>query len=154
MSPPKYQAIPKDQIKKYELPGAMGTVDVIAGEYKGIKGAASTFTPVCLFNLRLPMEAKAEFEFPSHYNTSLLVIEGAVRVNESEPVPTDHYVVFLNDGETFTVKSEEPSVVLILSGEPINEPVAAHGPFVMNTDEEIRQAYDDFNQGGFGYLED
>ena len=154
MSPPKYKAITKDQITRFDLPGASGTVEIIAGEYKGLQGAATTFTPVSLFTLKLVSAGQADFSFPAGNNTALLVIEGKVVVNDQAVVPADHFGLFLHDGETFTVRAEENSIVLILSGEPINEPIAAHGPFVMNTDTEIRQAFDDFNNGLFGYLED
>jgi hypothetical protein len=83
-----------------------------------------------------------------------LVIEGSIKVNDTENVPTDHFVLFENEGETFTIEATEKSIVLILSGEPINEPIAAHGPFVMNTQAEILQAFNDVNIGKFGFLED
>lgn len=154
MSQPKYQGITKEQIGKFELSENAGTIEVIAGEYKKVKGPASTFTPVHLYNAKLKNGAKTDFTFPSTYNTALLVIEGNVKVNGSEAVPTDHFVLFENDGETFTVEATTDALVLILSGEPINEPIAAHGPFVMNTRAEIVEAMDDFNMGKFGYLEE
>jgi hypothetical protein len=129
-------------------------VEVIAGKYKNVEGAASTFTPLHLDNARLNKGAKAEFSFPAHYNTALLVVEGRIRINDEETVPADHFVLFENKGETFTIEALEDAVVLILSGEPINEPIAAHGPFVMNTKEELREAFHEFNTGKFGVLED
>ena len=75
-------------------------------------------------------------------------------VNGENKVPTDNFVLMANDGEMFTVSADEDSIVLILSGEPIDEPIAAHGPFVMNTRAEIAQAFEDFNHGKFGFLED
>jgi quercetin 2,3-dioxygenase len=84
----------------------------------------------------------------------LLVIEGSVKVNDGEKVPTDHFVLFENQGEHFAIEALENAVVLVLSGEPINEPIAAYGPFVMNTESEIKQAIDDFNKGKFGFLEE
>jgi hypothetical protein len=83
-----------------------------------------------------------------------LVIEGSIVINDTENVPTNHLALMANDGDSFNVKASENSVVLVLSGEPINEPIATHGPFVMNTQEEIAQAFVDFNQGKFGYLAD
>jgi redox-sensitive bicupin YhaK (pirin superfamily) len=153
MSKPKYQGIANADISKHNLPDNGGVVEVIAGEYNGTKGAASTFTPVNLFNAKLNKGTKADFNFPESYNTALLVIEGTVKVNGSD-APTNNLVLFANDGEAFTVEATDDAVVLILSGEPINEPIAAHGPFVMNTKEEILQAFDDVNMGRFGYLED
>lgn len=154
MSSPKYQGITNDQIAKFKLPDNGGTVEVIAGKYQDIDGAADTFSQVNLLNARMNKGAKADFEFPAHYNTALLVVEGEVKVNQAEEVPTDHFVLFENKGEHFVVEASEDAVVLVLSGEPLNEPIAAHGPFVMNTQQEIIQAIDDFNNGKFGRLED
>lgn len=154
MSQPKYQAITNAEMGKAVLENNAGTVDVIAGDYNGIKGKADTFTPIHLMNARLNKGGTAAFSFPGSYNTALLVIEGEIIVNGTETVPTDHLVLFENEGETFTIGSPGGAVVLVMSGEPIPEPIAAHGPFVMNTREEIVQAFDDFNQGKFGYLED
>ena len=154
MSKPKYQGITNDQMGKFLLPDHAGIVEVIAGNYKGVNGPASTFTPVHLYNAKLKKGAHTDFSFPASYNTALLVIEGRIKVNATEEVATDHFVLFENDGETFTIDASEDAVVLVLSGEPINEPIAAHGPFVMNTREQILQAMNDFNMGKFGYLED
>ena len=154
MSAPKYQGITNDQISKYMLPENAGTIEVIAGDYKGTKGAAFTFTPVHLQNAKLNKGGKAAFSFPAHYNTALLVIEGSIKINDSQTVTTDHFVLFENKGEDFTIEALENTVVLVLSGEPIKEPIFAHGPFVMNTREEIIEAFNDVNLGKFGYLED
>ncbi|WP_347069579.1 pirin family protein [Flavobacterium sp. WV_118_3] len=155
MSQPKYQGITNDQIEKYILPDNAGLVEVIAGEYQNVKGAASTFTPVHLQNAKLNKGGKAVFSFPADYNTALLVIQGSIKVNGTEEIPTDHFVLFENQGEDFSIEAlENDTIVLILSGAPINEPIAAHGPFVMNTREEIIQAFEDVNMGRFGYLED
>ena len=153
-SKPKYQAIIHDNVNKYELPDNGGTIEVIAGKYKDIEGSASTFTPVHLQNARLKKGTKADFSFPANYNTALLVIEGNIKVNDNETVEQDHFALFENEGKTFTIEATENSMVLVLSGEPINEPIVAQGPFVMNTREELIQAFDDFNKGKFGYLED
>lgn len=154
MSKPKYQAISNKQINRYSLENKEGEIEVIAGKYKNVKGSATTFTPVHLFNAKLNKDAKADFSFPQTYNTAALIIEGSVIINETEEVPADHFVLFENEGETFSVQSKENSIVLILSGEPINEPIAAHGPFVMTTKAELIQAFDDYNKGKFGYLEE
>jgi len=151
---PKYQAIKNEEINRYELPDNAGLIEVIAGDYKGIKGSADTFTPVNLFNAKLKKGGKAEFQFPAEYNTALLVLEGNIMVNGKEETPTDHLTLMANDGETFEIEATDDALVLVLSGEPINEPIAAQGPFVMNTREELLQAFNDFNIGKFGYLED
>lgn len=154
MSTPKYQAIKNESIPRFQLENNGGEVEVIAGEYNGVKGAASTFTPVHMLNAKLNTGTSASFHFPAHYNTVLLVIEGTITVNNNEKVPTDHLALFENKGEAFSITADEDAVVLVLSGEPIDEPIAAHGPFVMNTREELIEAFNDFNQGKFGYLED
>ena len=153
MSPPKYQAIKNSEMKKVDL-GENGFVELIAGDYKNEKGPASTFSPVNLMNAKLKKGGKADFSFPAHFNTAALVIEGNILVNGEEKVPTDHFVLFENEGENFTIEATEESIILIISGKPLNEPIYPHGPFVMNTREEIIQAIDDFNNGKFGYLED
>lgn len=154
MSVPKYQAIQNKEINKYVLSNEQGIVEVIAGEHKGIKGRAETFSPINILNVKLKSGAETDFYSPKHFNTAILVIEGSVKINGNEEAATDHFVLMANDGETFTVKASEDAVFLILSGEPIHEPIVAHGPFVMNTRQEIVQAFEDFNLGKFGYLED
>lgn len=154
MSAPKYQAIKNPDINRYALENNGGEIEVIAGEYKGVKGVASTFTPMHILNAKMKQGAKADFSIAANYNTALLVLEGSIAVNGKENVSTNHFVLMANDAEDFTIEATDDAVVLILSGEPINEPIAAHGPFVMNTRAELMQAFDDFNNGKFGYLED
>ncbi len=150
MSAPKYQAIKNADLGRYTFDG--GEVEVIAGEYNGAKGAASTFTPIYMLNSKMKKGAKLEFCFPENYNTGLLVIEGSISINGTEKAPTDHFVLMANDGEVFSIEASEDAIVLVLSGEPINEPIAAHGPFVMNTRKELVEAWDDFQAGKFGQL--
>ena len=96
----------------------------------------------------------AEFSFPADYNTAVLVVEGSVKINNNELVPTDYFALFENKGETFTIQAVNKATVLILSGEPIKEPIAAYGPFVMNNVAELKQAYIDLGAGKFGKLDD
>ena len=154
MSSPKYQAITNAQIPKVPIENNGGEVEVIAGNYNNQLGAASTFSPVHMLNAKMNAGAEATFQFPPHFNTGLLVIEGNVLVNGEEEVPLDHFALFTNVGDSFSVKATENSIVLILSGDPLREPIAAHGPFVMNTRSEILQAFEDFEKGKFGELED
>ena len=154
MGVPKYQAIKNENINRFMLDNNAGQIEVIAGNYKGIHGSASTFTPIHMFNAKVNQGGTADFQFPAHYSTVLLVLEGTITINGNEKVPTDHLALMENDGETFEFEALENAVVLVLSGEPINEPIAAHGPFVMNTKEELMQAFNDFNTGKFGHLED
>ena len=153
MSAPKYQSITNKEMAHYMLDHDGGEIEIIAGNYKDQKGPAFTFSPVNLMNAKLNKGGKADFEFPANFNTALLVIEGNVKVN-GEEVLADQFVLFKNEGESFTVEATEKSVVLILSGAPLNEPIAVQGPFVMNTQREIFEAIHDFNLGKFGYLEE
>jgi redox-sensitive bicupin YhaK (pirin superfamily) len=152
MSAPKYQAIENTSIPKVLVDN--GYVEVIAGTFNGLDGIASTFTPIHLFNAHLQAGGKTVFSFPANYNTCLIVVEGEIKVNDSDEwVNQDHFVLFENEGEKFQIEANEKSIVLILSGEPIHEPIAAHGPFVMNTRQEIMQAFHDFEAGKFGVLD-
>ena len=152
MSPPKYQAISNDMIKRYISEDNLTEIEVIAGNHKGVDGIAQTFSAVHLFNSKMKAAAEEMFTFPQDFNTSLLVIDGEIMVNNKSKVVRDHFVLFENDGETFEIKALKESIVLILSGAPIDEPIAAHGPFVMNTRAEIMQAFDDYHAGKFGSL--
>lgn len=154
MSAPKYQVIKSDTINRYELENKAGAIEVIAGEYKETNGTASTFTPIHVFHAKLNKGGKADFKFPANYNTALLVVKGNIVINETEKTPTDYLALMANDGEAFEIEAADDAIVLVLSGEPIDEPIVAHGPFVMNTHKELQEAFDDFNKGKFGYLED
>ena len=153
MSKPKYQALQNDRIEKYILPDNAGITEIIAGEYKGIKGSASTFSNLNVYNVRLNADGEADFSFPADFNTGILIVEGSITVNE-EKATGNQFVYFKNDGEEIFVKASENSIILVLSGEPINEPVAQYGPFLMNNQAEIKLAISDYNEGKFGYLED
>lgn len=154
MSIPRYQAIKNSEMTKVELPDGAGVVEVIAGEYAGTHGSASTFSSVHLYNAKLKQGAKAAFSFPPHYTTAILMIEGSAIVNGTDAVPQDHFALFVNEGEDFTVETSDDAVILVLSGEPLKEPIVSYGPFVMNTSKEIEEAIQDFNLGKFGFLED
>jgi redox-sensitive bicupin YhaK (pirin superfamily) len=154
MTSPKYQGIENSTMSKYQIDNGKGVVEIIAGSYKGLNGSASTFSPVNLFNVKLTAGTAADFSFNETFNTGLLIIQGEIRINDSKTVNEDNFVLFKPDGESIKVEALKESIVLILSGEPINEPVVSHGPFLMNTDAEIQEAFDDYYSGKFGYLED
>jgi redox-sensitive bicupin YhaK (pirin superfamily) len=154
MTPAKYQAIENKDITKYMLDDRESIIELIAGEYDGMKGPAFTFSPVNLFNAKLIQGAKAGFSFNKNYNTGMLVIEGDININDSKTASENQFVLFDHDGKDIVIEAIEKSIILILSGEPIREPIASYGPFVMNTEAEIKQAYEDYNKGKFGYLED
>jgi redox-sensitive bicupin YhaK (pirin superfamily) len=154
MSTPKYQGIKKSELQQFVLPDNAGVIEIIAGTYEDKKGSASTFSPIEMYNARLNNGAKATFNFPANYNTGMVVIEGTIKVNGNEIANTDQFIHFKNEGEEIAIEALADSVILILSGEPINEPITAYGPFLMNTGEEIQQALADYNEGKFGYLEE
>jgi redox-sensitive bicupin YhaK (pirin superfamily) len=154
MTPAKYQAIENKNMGRFLPDDGKSVIELIAGEYNGIKGPAYTFSPVSMFNAKLSRGGKAGFSFDKIYNTGMLVIEGEIKINNSATVSENYFILFGHDGEDITIEALKDSVILILSGEPINEPIASYGPFVMNTEAEIKQAYDDYYNGKFGYLED
>jgi redox-sensitive bicupin YhaK (pirin superfamily) len=154
MTPAKYQAIENKDTTKVQLSDGESSIELIAGEYNGKKGSAFTFSPVNLFNAKLIKGATAKFTFNKNYNTGMLIIEGEVKINNSRTAAENHFILFGHQGEDILVEAAEKSVILVLSGEPIHEPIASYGPFVMNTEGELKQAFADFNSGKFGYLAD
>jgi redox-sensitive bicupin YhaK (pirin superfamily) len=154
MTPPKYQAIENAMMGRVVLKDKKSTVEIISGAYNGTKGPATTFSPINVFNAKLKQGSRAEFSFSNKSNTGMLIIEGEVRVNDSKTAHEDNFILFGHDAEEIALEASKESVILILSGDPINEPIASYGPFVMNTQAEIKQAYEDFHSGKFGYLED
>lgn len=151
MTEPKYQAITASEFAKFDLPDEKGIVDVVAGELNGVKGTATTFSPLHLYVGRLKAGANIELTTPREFNTAILDLEGTLTVNGTE-IPQDNFVLFANDGNVVNVTAETDAMFFFLSGEPLNEPIASYGPFVMNTRGEIQQAMNDFNAGKFGEL--
>lgn len=147
-----YQAITADQMGKVTLADNSGIVNVIAGTFNEQKGPATTFTPVNMFDIRLNNGGKLTTTIPVTHNTVLLVVNGEVTVN-GEKAGQHDFVLFKNEGEEITISAEKGSVVLLLSGEPINEPIAQYGPFVMNTQRELQDAFQEFQSGKFGVLD-
>jgi quercetin 2,3-dioxygenase len=143
---PKYQGIMKEDIPVVNIDGNL--INIIAGELQGVKGAASTFSPVNMFVVDI--QNTLELDFPVDYTTMILVLEGKVEVNNVN-VETSHLLTFENTGELINLKSNQAKV-LVLSGQPLNEPIAHYGPFVMNTQSEIMEAINDFNVGKFGAI--
>jgi quercetin 2,3-dioxygenase len=155
MTPAKYQSIENKDMARFLLDDdGKSFIEIIAGEYKGIKGPAFTFSPVNMFNAKLIKAGKADFRFDKKYNTGMLVIEGEIKINDSKTAVENYFIHFGHDGDEISIEAVKDSVVLVLSGEPINEPIASYGPFVMNTEAEIKMANEDFYNGKFGYLED
>ncbi|MGH7782452.1 MAG: pirin family protein, partial [Candidatus Binatia bacterium] len=153
MTEPRYQAITNSEMGRVPVAGG-GVIEIIAGEFEGIKGPASTFSPVHLYNLKPKAGAMIDLKFPASYTTAALMIEGSAKVNGQHDLPVNNFALFKDDGDTISFEATEDSIILVMSGEPLNEPIASYGPFLMNTREEIEQAIDDFQSGKFGYLED
>lgn len=150
---PKYQELPKDGMGTFNLPDDNGSVSIIAGEFKGVKGPAFTFSPMNIYTIDLKNNGNVTFNEPGNFNTGILVLYGDVKINDRE-LSAKHFVLFENkDGDIKIESITEASKVIILSGEPINEPIATGGPFVMNTREEIQEASRDFRDGWFGSLD-
>ncbi len=149
MTKPKYQAIEQSSIPVHEGEGIK--VSVIAGTYQHLKGIASTFTDIRMFLIHFEENGIFEYECPSSYTAIALNIGGEI-VAQDNVFPEHHCLLFANDGESISLKGKTVSSALILIGEPIREEIVAYGPFVMNTKDEIVQAYDDFRSGLFGTL--
>ncbi|MBI3439313.1 MAG: pirin family protein [Proteobacteria bacterium] len=150
MAPPGYQTLLNAQIPTVELPDAAGVVRVIAGNFSGHRGPARTFTPIDIWDVRLNASAKTKLTLPEGHTLGIVVLSGAVRINGVETAGEGQFALFAAEGGAIALEAEGEAKVLVLSGEPIDEPIAAYGPFVMNTNEEIRQAIVDFNNGRFG----
>ncbi len=151
MSPPKYQNILSKNIPNIKLDDIGSYVRVIAGEFDGTKGAASTFTPINTFDLRLKKGAKIQLTVPESHQAMGLVTGGSFTVINT-PIAHQDMVFFGSGGDTIELTATEDSMMLFLSGEPIDEPVASYGPFVMNTQKEIMAAIEDYNAGKFGSM--
>lgn len=148
MTPPKYQELLNADIPVKLLAGDNGFVRVISGDFEGTQGAASTFTPVDLWDMRLKGGGETLLRFRADANAMILVLRGTVDV-EGETLESRDFAMFAHTGETLSVKAQEDTVLLVLSGEPIEEQIVGRGPFVMNTQEEIQQAFADYRDGKF-----
>ena len=152
MSPPRYQGILNSQIPTTNLPDGHGSVRVIAGQFNGVAGPAHTFTPVHVWDIRLASEQQICLPVPEGYTTVLAVLKGAVRINNAETIGPAEVGLFEREGEQICIDSAQNATVLLLCGEPIDEPIVGSGPFVMNNAEEIRQAIADYQRGKMGHL--
>jgi redox-sensitive bicupin YhaK (pirin superfamily) len=151
MAPPRYQGIVDADIPRQRLPDGAGTVRVIAGQFGDVHGAAATFTPINLWDVQLNASGTAELKLPAGHTALLVVQSGEVSVGQ-ERLRAVELAVFDREGDTVVLLAHSPARVLVLSGQPLNEPVAGQGPFVMNTREQIREAIDDYQAGRLGRL--
>ena len=152
MDKPSYQAITRDNIRQITLDNVR--IELIAGRFREWTGPAKTHSEINMANVMMNAHAELALEYPSTFNTCLLVIEGEITINDTHKAVANQLVLMKNDGESFVLKAQKNSIVLVLSAEPIKEPIAAHGPFVMNSRAELIQAFEDFQDGKFGALED
>lgn len=153
-TPPRYQHLAKTGIPVVEFPDEAGCLRLIAGEYKGVKGAADTFTEMNVWDIVLNAGKKAVLEIPEAHNLSMVVLRGNVTLNGKEQTGAGQLVGFEKSGGNVHIEAGSEEVkILLLSGVPIDEPVVGYGPFVMNTAEEIRQAISDFKSGKFGSID-
>lgn len=152
MSSPGYQAIGSDSIPEHSLAGGAGVVRIIAGELAGQTGPARTFTPMNVWDLRLNGGASTLLPLVEGWNSALVVLKGRVRFNGLEEAGEAQLVLLEPSGNQVQIEASEDAVLLLLSGEPIDEPIVGYGPFVMNTEAEIVQAIDDFNSGRFAQI--
>ena len=152
MSAPGYQTILNDNIPAVELDGGAGRLRVIAGSYLGHKGPARTFTSIELYDLELKDGTSVSLKLPEGHNASLLVLQGSASVNGGQAAGEAELIVCTRNGLQITVVAHKDSRLLVMAGEPIEEPIARYGPFVMNTREELMQAAQDYQAGKMGHL--
>uniref|UniRef100_UPI0039ECC0C2 pirin family protein n=1 Tax=Clostridium perfringens TaxID=1502 RepID=UPI0039ECC0C2 len=151
MIEPKYQPLLKEEMGVLKLDNDKGEISIIAGEVNGVKGPANTFTNINIYNINLKNYGNTTLSEPKNFNTAILILKGEAKVNEDKICKEGDFIVFDNvEGEILLESLTEESLFLVLSGEPINEPVVSHGPFVMNTLGEILDAYEDFRNNKFG----
>lgn len=150
---PGYQTLLDADIPAVDLPEGAGKLRVIAGEFGGRKGPAKTFTPIDIYDVKLNRNGAVTFNPRYGHTVAVVVLKGTVLVNGSEIAGEAQFALLDRSGGEVTIKANGDASVLILSGAPIDEPVVMRGPFVMNTEGEIRQAMIDFQSGRFGTLE-
>ena len=152
MKPPAYQGITAEQTPTVDLSNGAGTARLIAGEFMGVTAPARTFTPMQVWDLRLKAGSVVELPAPEGHTTVPLVLHGRVRAPDGTEATDAEMMVFTREGDGVTLQACTDATVLWLSGEPIDEPVVGYGPFVMNTEAEIHQAFVDFQSGRMGAL--
>ena len=152
MSPPGYQDILAPRTPVIPLAGGAGTVRVIAGAFGTAKGPARTFTPIDLWDMRLEAKKAARLRVPEGHATALLFLRGGGLVNGVDAVEEGELAVLDRHGEAVSIEAGADATILLLSGAPIDEPVVGYGPFVMNTEAEIRKALEDYRSGRMGHL--
>lgn len=151
-APAGYQTLLDANIPTVALPANAGTVRVIAGEYGGVNGPAKTFTPINLWDVQLRAGTTTEPPLPDGHTSMFLVVSGDVEVNGKESAGEGDLAIFARVGDGFGVRAKTDARLLAMDGEPFDEPVVGHGPFVMNNRDEIRQAFEEYQSGKMGGL--
>ena len=152
MTRPDYQAIADRDIPEVALANNAGYLRVIAGNYDGHAGPARTFTPMNVWDLRPHQGGMAQFDLPDGWTTAVVVLHGTVMLNDDTIAREGQIAMFDREGTGVAIEANNDAVVLLLSGEPIDEPIVGYGPFVMNSREEIEQAMRDYQSGRFGAI--
>ena len=152
MAAPGYQALLDAEIPSVPLADDAGRVRVIAGEFDGHRGPAHTFTPMNVWDVRLGAGRAIDLPQPDGWTTLLVVLDGTVQVNGEAVLRKAEVATLSIEGSGLHIEANGDAKLLLLSGEPIDEPVVGYGPFVMNSQQEIIQAIADFNGGKFGRM--
>ncbi|KUG09865.1 pirin family protein [Solirubrum puertoriconensis] len=150
MHPPRYQELRADMIPSLPIADGRGSIRVIAGSYEGVQGPAQTFSPMIMLDVHQPQGSELTLHLPADYNVGIYVVHGAVQLNGNRAAQTKQLVVFGWDAEDIHISCAKDTVMLVLAGQPIEEPLATYGPFVMNTNQELVQAINDFESGRMG----
>ncbi|MDE3737747.1 pirin family protein [Metapseudomonas resinovorans] len=154
LAAPGYQTLLDAEIPHLPLPDAAGSLRLIAGEFSGKRGPARTFTEMDVWDIRLNRGRPVNLGLRPGRNTALVVLRGALLVNGEELVREGQLALFEPAGDELLLEANDQALVLLLSSEPIDEPIVGYGPFVMNSESEIRQAIQDFQSGRFGHMDD
>ncbi len=153
MTTPRYQALTATDIPRIEMDEGEGHIRVIAGEFDGHHGPAHTFSPVNVWDGELKADYETMLQIPAGHNALLVLLSGELVVNAGQKVLDSSIVIFAQDSDPIIqIQAYQDSKFVVLTGKPLKEPIQGYGPFVMNTKEEIVQAFQDFNQGKFGEI--
>lgn len=152
MKQPAYIPATKEDTPTLISEDELITLRIPVGKLNNVKGIVPTFTNVTTIMGEAKKNGKFQFNFPENHNTLLYVLEGELLINNTTSVTNKQMVLFNNDGESFSIQANAHTLFFVGSGEPINEPIAAQGPFVMNTQTEILEAYKDYQMGKMGVL--
>jgi len=149
MAPGGYQGIVAADIPAVDLPDNAGTARVIAGELLGAKGPARTFTAINVWDVKLSRDADLTLDLPEGHTAMIVGLGGHVTVEGNQALGEAEMLLLGREGDSVRIHADGDATLLVLTGEPVDEPIVGYGPFVMNSEDEIRQAVDDFNNGRF-----